>query len=148
MPTDYCFPFRLESLKVFKAALKSNPKDAKAWYYLGNLLYDKQPEQAMEYWEKAVALDPGFAIAHRNLGWGITGPGMTCPKAIGHYEEALAIKKDDPMYYYELDRLYELNGTDPGGSACHAGAQPQNGDQERNDSFLREIMVLNLTGQI
>ena len=41
--------------------------DPRAPYYLGNLLYDLQPERAIAEWEKARALDPGFARVHRNL---------------------------------------------------------------------------------
>ncbi len=146
LPTDYCFPFRLESLKVFDAALQSNPDDAKAYYYRGALLYDKQPEAAMKQWQKAVELDPELAIAHRNLGWGYYRAKDDIGKAIDHYEAALAVKKDDPMYYYELDKLYELNGTDP--EVRLAMLEPNHGTvMKRNDSFLREIMVLNLNGK-
>ena len=67
---DYCFPYRLEEIKILNKALEYNEMDANALYYLGNLLYDKQPAKAIEYWEKAVLSDPGFAIAYRNLGWG------------------------------------------------------------------------------
>ena len=35
---SYCFPNELESVLVLKAAIKANPSDAKAQYYLGNLL--------------------------------------------------------------------------------------------------------------
>ena len=64
---DYGFPYRLESEKVMKLASKYNTEDAKPYYYLGNLLYDKQPQRAIEYWEKAVKLEPSLAIAWRNL---------------------------------------------------------------------------------
>ena len=67
---EYCFPFRLESEKVLRAAVKVRPRDARAWYYLGNLLYEPQPEQAMEHWERARRTDSSLAIVHRNLGWG------------------------------------------------------------------------------
>ncbi|GAG84975.1 unnamed protein product, partial [marine sediment metagenome] len=68
MPSDYCFPFRWESRDVLEQALKENPGDPIAFYYLGNLLFDHQPEEAIKRWEKSVALDSGFALAHRNLG--------------------------------------------------------------------------------
>ena len=47
MTVDYCFPFRLETVKVLNTALKYNPGDAKAYYYMGNLLYDKQPDKPL-----------------------------------------------------------------------------------------------------
>ena len=62
---DYCFPFRLESIKVYDKALEYDPSDAKAYYYLGNLLYDKQPEKAIRYWEQAVTNEESMSMAHR-----------------------------------------------------------------------------------
>ena len=38
MPSDYCFPFRVESIDVLNHAMENNPRDARAPYYLGNLL--------------------------------------------------------------------------------------------------------------
>ena len=48
---DYCFPFRLEEIDILESAMKANPSDPKAPYYLGNLLFDFQPEKAIELWE-------------------------------------------------------------------------------------------------
>lgn len=39
MPTDYCFPFRHEELKMLAAAAELCPSDANTWYYLGDLCY-------------------------------------------------------------------------------------------------------------
>ena len=47
MPPDYCFPFRTETIDVLRSAMDNNPSDALAPYYLGNLLYDHQPERAI-----------------------------------------------------------------------------------------------------
>jgi anaerobic selenocysteine-containing dehydrogenase len=54
LPTDYCFPFQLESVQIFERALEVNAGDARAALYLGNLLYDRQPEAATRAWEKAM----------------------------------------------------------------------------------------------
>jgi len=45
LSTDYCFPFRFESIDVFKTALNFNPADSRALYYLGNVLYDHSPDE-------------------------------------------------------------------------------------------------------
>jgi hypothetical protein len=37
-PYDYCVPARLEEMEMLEAALQANPQDARAHYYLGNLL--------------------------------------------------------------------------------------------------------------
>ena len=46
-PTDYVFPFQMEMIPVLEAAMQANPADSRAPYYLGNLLYDWQPERAV-----------------------------------------------------------------------------------------------------
>jgi len=113
LPPEYCFPFRLESITILKAAIKNNPDDSRAYYYLGNLLYDIQPENAIKQWEKSVTLDSTFSTVHRNLGWGYYRTQNNIPKAILSYEKAIACNENDPRLYYELDLLYELGGTSP-----------------------------------
>ena len=146
LPVDYCFPYRLESVKVFNLASEYNPGDSKPYYYLGNLLFDKQPQKAIECWEKAVKLDPSFAIAHRNLGWAYYQTNHDVPAAIGAYENAVKYKKDDPVYYAELDPLYELNNTLV---ETRAKLFADIGDvaTKRDDSFIRQVQVLVLSGQ-
>ena len=113
MPPDYCFPFRLESADVLKAAIKANPSDARAYYYLGNLLYDNQPEKAIEAWEKSASLDGTLAVVHRNLGWGYFRHDANTVKAIASYEKAVACTGRDAGYYLELDDLYERANASP-----------------------------------
>ena len=113
MPADYCFPFRLESADVLRAAIKANPSDARAYYYLGNLLYDNQPEKAIEAWEKSASLDATLAIVHRNLGWGYFRHDANTVKAIASYERAIACTGRDAGYYLELDDLYERANASP-----------------------------------
>src|ERR1035441_1239 len=67
MPPDYVFPFQNEAIEVLRQAVAANPGDARAPYYLGNVLYDWQPEEAAKMWQASAALDPSSAIVHRNL---------------------------------------------------------------------------------
>jgi tetratricopeptide (TPR) repeat protein len=143
---DYGFPFRLESEKVLKLASLYHPDDSKPYYYMGNLLYDKQPQKAIENWEIAVKLDPSMAIAWRNLGWGYYQYSHDLAKAINAYEKAFDVKKDDPVYYAELDPLYEMNNSPIEKRAKLFEAKNETVKQ-RDDSFVREIIVLNLSGQ-
>jgi tetratricopeptide (TPR) repeat protein len=143
---DYGFPYRLETEKVLIIASKYNPEDAKPYYYLGNLLYDKQPQRAIEYWEKAVKLEPKLAIAWRNLGWGYYQSSHDLSRAINAYEKALDVKKDDPVYYAELDPLYEINNT-PIEKRARLFESKNDIVKQRDDAFVREIIVLNLSGQ-
>jgi tetratricopeptide (TPR) repeat protein len=143
---DYGFPFRLETEKALNLASIYNPADPKPYYYLGNLLYDKQPGKAIEKWEMAVKYDPSLAIAWRNLGWGYFQYSHDLIKAINAYEKALAVKNDDPVYYAELDPLYEMNNT-PIEKRAKLFASAGEIVRQRDDSFVREIIVLNLSGQ-
>ena len=110
-PIDYCFPFRLETRKVYLQALAYDSGDARAHYYLGNLLYDRQAETALTHWEKAVALEKDLAMAHRNLGWGYYHAKDELEKAITSYERAIQEDPGYPRFYEELDRLYEEKGS-------------------------------------
>jgi tetratricopeptide (TPR) repeat protein len=105
MPADYCFPFRGESIKVLKQASVVNPADARAPYYLGNLLFEHQPAQAIAQWEKARALDGDFYIVHRNLGWAYDNMERNTAKAEASYRAALACTSQDSRLFYELDRI-------------------------------------------
>ncbi len=146
LPTDFCFPYRLETIDVLKMAMKYNENDAKAAYYLGNLLYDKQPEVAISHWGQAVKKDPGLAIAYRNLGWGYYRAKNDIPTAISQYEKAIENKNNDPIYYYELDKLYELANATPE-KRLNMLEPNHNTVIKRNDALLREIIVLNLNGK-
>lgn len=90
---DYIFPYRLESVNILKKALKYNPGDGKAYYYLGNILYEKQPEVAMKYWEKATEVTPALPIVYRNLGWGYSHFYNDIDQAISYYEKAVQLNK-------------------------------------------------------
>ena len=146
LSVDYGFPYRLESEKVLNLASKYHPEDAKPYYYIGNLLYDKQPKRAIENWEMAVKCDPSLAIAWRNLGWGYYQYSHDLAKAISAYEKAFTIKKDDPVFYAELDPLYEMNNT-PIEKRAKLFESANEIVRQRDDSFVREIIVLNLAGQ-
>src|SRR5205085_4287936 len=68
-PPQYCFPARLEEMQVLQSALQLRPDDAKAHYYLGNLLYDKRRyAEAIQHWERSCELEASFSIPWRNLG--------------------------------------------------------------------------------
>ena len=126
---DYCFPFRLESIEVLEAAIQAHPSDARACYYLGNLLYDIQPERAVAMWKKSAALDDTLAIVHRNLGWAAWRLGDDAEEAIACYEKALSLEHDDARYYLELDDLYERANTAP---------ETRLAMLERNEPLVRE----------
>ena len=113
MPHTYCFPFRAESIDVLRHASELNPTDARAPYYLGNLLYEHQPENAIVEWEKSRSLDDKFYIVHRNLGVAYEEVQNDIPKALASLEKAVACYSDDPRLLFEIDELYEENKVSP-----------------------------------
>lgn len=112
-PHTYCFPFRAESIEVLRHASKTDPTDARAPYYLGNLLYEHQPENAIIEWEKARSLDDKFYIVHRNLGLAYEEVQNDIPKALASLEKAVAYYSDDPRLLFEIDELYAKNKVSP-----------------------------------
>jgi tetratricopeptide (TPR) repeat protein len=110
---QYCFPFRLESIRVLRWAVGRSPRDARAFHYLGNALFEKQPEAAIQAWETARQLDPAFAATHRNLGWAYYYHRKDTRSAVAAYEEAVARNPQDSRFFQELDQLYELADADP-----------------------------------
>jgi tetratricopeptide (TPR) repeat protein len=114
LPHDGVFPYALEFVDVFQWAMRENPSDARAPLYLGNLLFDLQPEWAIAAWERARDLDPSLALVHRNLGLAYARVKNDLPAAVVSLEKSIALNPKDARFYYELDVLYEAEGTDPG----------------------------------
>ena len=101
----------MESLPVLSYAISSNSADANARYYLGNLLFDHQPELAISCWEQALEIDASNPVLNRNLGLAYAKVHSDYSKAIGFYEKALELRQD-PRMVYELDILYEKANVD------------------------------------
>jgi tetratricopeptide (TPR) repeat protein len=141
MPPDYCFPFRLESIEVLRTAFTKNPDDARAHYYLGNLFYDHQPENAVKEWEKSVAIDDTFATAHRNLGFAYARDLDDVTKAITSYEKAVACNPKDPRLYYELDLLYQRDGKMSPQKRLELLEKNNETVVKRDDAFSRKVLL-------
>ena len=112
----YVFPFRLETITVLNKALEYLPTSFNTWYYLGNIYYHKQPEQALACWEKAVEAKPDFAMALRNLGWywrfkneNKDKDFSDYAKAIEYYQAAISADVDgNALFLAECDEIMEL----------------------------------------
>ena len=111
---DYCFPARLEEIAILQTAIRRNPDDARAPYYLGNLFYDKKRHaEAIRLWEKSAKLDPGFAIVWRNIGIGYFNISQKPSKARSAYEKAFAAQPGESRLLYERDQLWKRLGLSP-----------------------------------
>ncbi|WP_312445504.1 DUF5107 domain-containing protein [Lacrimispora sp.] len=111
--TDYCFPNKLEDIPVLKLAAERNPKGANAYYYLGNLYYDKlQYRTALSYWEQSARLNPRFPTVWRNLSLAYYNKEKDRESAREAMEKAYSLNPADARIFLELDQLYKkLNMT-------------------------------------
>ncbi len=140
MPPDYAFPFQWEVIPVLRRALEANPRDARAPYYLGNLLFDSQPEEAVRLWEKSAAIDPSFSIVHRNLAiaYAHQKPTNDGARAIAELEKAVALPDKYARHFEELDELYAKAGKPPEQRLALL-EQSQAIVAKRDDALSREI---------
>ncbi|MBC8378851.1 MAG: DUF5107 domain-containing protein [Planctomycetes bacterium] len=137
LPHEYCFPFRAESIDVLRHAAAMASDDAKPPYYLGNLLYERQPENAVIEWEKSRDLDGTFYIVHRNLALAYEQVQADQAKALASVEKAVECYHDDPRLLFELDELYENNKVSP---EIRYDSLRKNHDtaKRRHETLLRE----------
>lgn len=111
---DYCFPSRLEDIAILESALRANPNDARAAYYLGNLFYDKRRhEDAIRMWERSSKLEPNFSVVWRNLGIGYFNIRQDTRKARTAYNRAFKAAPRDARVLYERDQLWKRTGESP-----------------------------------
>ena len=143
----YCFPSRLEEMLVLQFAIEANPRDARARYYLGNLLYDKRRHhEAIKLWEQSAALDPAFSIVWRNLGIGYFNVLRDPPKAVEAFEKARAANPADARLLYEQDQLAKRIGAPP--KARRARLEQYPGLVAQRDDLSVEMAALyNQTAQ-
>lgn len=112
--TDYCFPARLEEIAILEAALRRQPDDARAAYYLGNLLYDRRrTEEAIRWWERSARLDRSFAGVRRNLGIGYFNAGRPVAQARRAFDQAARLAPSDARVVYERDQLWKRAAVGP-----------------------------------
>ena len=105
------FPSRLEEMLLLEEAMRMNPSDARAPYYLANLLYDrKRHREAITLWEHAARLDPEFPTSWRNLGFGYYNVMHDSAKALSAFEHARRLSPADARILYEEDQLAKRTG--------------------------------------
>jgi tetratricopeptide (TPR) repeat protein len=110
-PTDYGFPFQMEMLPVLNDAMLADPTDARAPYYLGNLLFDWQPQRAQALWEKSAALGADFPVVYRNLALVYTRANQR-DQARAALEKAVQYGGNAEVLA-DLDKIYEEDGVSP-----------------------------------
>lgn len=144
---DYCFPNKLEDIAVLEDLIRMNPEGAKAYYYLGDLYYDKlQFEKAIDLWERSAELDDGFPTVHRNLSIAYYNKQKNPEKAVSSMEKAFALNRRDSRVFLELDQLYKKTGR---AFEERLKRYEENMDivRERDDAMLELVTLYNLTGK-
>lgn len=144
---DYCFPSRLEEMLILEAAIARNPSDAKAHYYLGNLLYDrKRGAEAIHHWRVSARLDPSFTTVHRNLGLAWFNIRHDPVRAKREYLRAFKMDPRDGRILFELDQLRKrLN--DPPQKRLAFLEKHLDLVGARDDLSLERVTLHNLLGQ-
>ncbi|TBN18668.1 DUF5107 domain-containing protein [Hyunsoonleella pacifica] len=146
MPDTYCFPNKIEEVLALQSACKTNPSDAKAFYYLGNFWYaNRQYKEAQECWEASVKLDNNFAITHRNLALLYFNKTNQKDLAVTHLEKAFELDNADARLLMELDQLYKkINiSLDKRLALLEEYIELTN---SRDDLYLERIALYNLQG--
>lgn len=106
---SYCFPNKLDEIIILQRAIELNPNDAFAYYYLGNIWYDKkQYAEAIKCWEQSAKLNPNYPTVQRNLALAYYNKENNPEKARKALETAFYLDPTDARILLELDQLYKI----------------------------------------
>ena len=143
---SFCFPNRLEELVVLRRIVKASPSDARAHYYLGNILFAKQQyNTAIQHWEKSSDLDPSYSTVWRNLGLAYFNKCQNGDQAWSAYERAFRLDSSDARVLYELDQLAKRLSHPSSQRLERLEAWPEL-VSERDDLYLEQVTLLNEQG--
>jgi tetratricopeptide (TPR) repeat protein len=109
---DYCFPYREETEAVLRFAIEESQNKARPNYLLGNLLYDRRPQDAMKAWDSALKADDNLAMVWRNLAFGAYHHDNNVSKAIDCIRKAIDLDAEKPEWYAELATYYDQSTED------------------------------------
>lgn len=145
--SGYCFPSRLDEILILQAAIDADPTDAKAPYYLGNLLYDKRRHrEAIALWQRSAELDPSFPTVWRNLGIGSFNILKDTDQALAAYDNAIRHAPADARIFYERDQLWKRVGVEPEKRLAEMRSRPDF-VAARDDLSIELSALLNQVGQ-
>lgn len=141
-----CFPNTLEDIAVLIDCGEVLREASFAWYYLGNLYYDKrQYEKACACWEKSAENNGRFPTVFRNLSLAYYNHLNRKDEAKAVMEKAFSLDTTDSRVFFELDQLYKKFRM----SAEQRLAQYETYKDtalERDDAFIEYVTLQNLTG--
>ena len=144
---DKCFPNRLEEVIILQHLLTVNPEDFKALYYLGNFWYAKrQYKDAIECWEKSIAINDEFPTVLRNLALAYYNKANKKEQAVRLLEKAFSLDDKDSRILMELDQLYKKLNYAP---VDRLKVLEEHMDlvEQRDDLFIERIALYNQLGK-
>ena len=144
---DKCFPNRLEEVIILQEALLENPKDFKAFYYLGNFWYAKrQYREAIDCWEKSASICDTFPTVLRNLSLAYYNKENKKKEAKELLEKAFSLDETDARVFMELDQLYKKLNYAP---EKRLSKMEKHMDlvEQRDDLFIERIALYNQLGE-
>jgi tetratricopeptide (TPR) repeat protein len=146
MPSDYCFPNRLEEVMALNAAILANPVDSKARYYLGNFWYaSRQYEPALNCWENSRNIDDKFSIVHRNLALIYYNKYDKKEEALEELTQAFELDKNARVLM-ELDQLYKKINK-PVDERLKLLEEHLDLVEQRDDLYLERAALYNMKGE-
>ncbi|MDD2953208.1 MAG: DUF5107 domain-containing protein [Parabacteroides sp.] len=146
-PADYCFPNALEAILALRSAISLTGVAPKAYYYLGNLWYDKrQYTEAITPWEKSAEQDDTFPTVLRNLSLAYFNKLDKRQEAVALLERAFELDTRDARILMELDQLYKrLNR--PHADRLALLDKHKEVAFSRDDLYLEYVTLLNQLGR-
>jgi tetratricopeptide (TPR) repeat protein len=145
---DYCFPSQTRDIAVLRHAQFCHPDGARAWYYLGNLFYDKRRHaEAEACWKEARSRDGGIPAVHRNLALAAYDIRKDAVSARPSLERAFALDSGNARLLYELLQLGKNAGDESVErrlGRCEAHPQLV---AERDDLYVERLVLLLQAGR-
>lgn len=106
-----CFPNKIEDVNILQNAIRLNPDDPYAPFYLGNFWYGvRQHDEAIACWELSKELNDRFPTVLRNLALAYYNKKNRKTEARELLEKAFALDLTDSRILMELDQLYKKTG--------------------------------------
>ena len=145
--STYTFPNKLEDLQVLEFAVETYTTGAKAFYYLGNLYYDKlQYDKAVTLWETSKNLDDTYPTLLRNLAIAYYNKCKKPEAAKKLLEKAFLLDDTDARIFLELDQLYKKMNYTPAQRLKNYNKYMELAES-RDDLYTEYITVLNMDHQ-
>jgi protein O-GlcNAc transferase len=93
-----------EAEESYRQAIALDPQFDEAYFNLGVLLRETNPQEAEALFRKALELDPDYSPAHRELGWACR-KGERLAEAERHVRRAIELQPDDGWAHIYLGNI-------------------------------------------